>query len=192
MPSGERAGTRRGRGSGFNFQKDSVMTASKTWERLGRPAIRAGVVLVALGPVVAWGLTRPQETPVQPKASVAAAARPADPRALALLAEVAKAYKNLGTYSDDGHFVMAMTIAGKPQKQTLPLKLRFARPNKLDLDAGPVRLVSDGKTMITTVLPLKRYTSEPAPEQIDIETFRRGPSVRSSLAGLREPRCSSC
>src|SRR5208282_2707723 len=41
---------------------------------------------------------------------------------------------------------------------------------------GPVRLVSDGKTMITTVMPLKRYTSAPAPGEINFETFRQGPT----------------
>ncbi len=56
------------------------------------------------------------------------------------------------------------------------MKLTFVRPNKIDLDAGPVRLVSDGKTMTTTVTPLKRYTREPAPKEISFESFRQGPT----------------
>ncbi len=50
---------------------------------------------------------------------------------------MAKAYQDLPAYSDQGEFVIAMTTEGKTQKQALPLKLTFVRPNKLDLDAGP-------------------------------------------------------
>ena len=150
------------------------MTASKRWARLAWPATLAGGLTLAF--ILARTWTRAQETPIQPKASAAASAKPADPKAKALLAEVAKAYKGLSSYADQGQFVMAMTIDGKPQKQTLPLKLTFLRPNKIDFDAGPVRLVSDGKTMTTTVMPLKRYTSQPAPGEINFETFRQGPT----------------
>ena len=150
------------------------MTASKKWARFAWAATLAGGLTLAFGLAMNW--TRAQDTPVQPKARAAAPAKPADPKAKALLAEVAKAYKGLNSYTDEGQFVMAMTVAGKPQKQTLPLKLTFVRPNKMDFDAGPVRLVSDGKTMTTTVIPLKRYTSEPAPGEINFETFRQGPT----------------
>ena len=69
-----------------------------------------------------------------------------------------------------------MTLAGKVQKQSLPLKLTFVRPNKIDLETGAVRLVSDGKTMSTAIIPLKRYTTAPAPAAVDVETFRQGPT----------------
>ncbi len=150
------------------------MTASKRWARLAWPAALAGGLSLAFGLAMCW--SRAQDTPIQPKASAAAPAKPADPKAKALLAEVAKAYKGLNSYTDEGQFVMAMTIGGKPQKQTIPLKLTFVRPNKMDFDAGPVRLVSDGKTLTTTVIPLKRYTSTPAPGEINFETFRQGPT----------------
>jgi thiol-disulfide isomerase/thioredoxin len=150
------------------------MTASKKWARLAWPAMFAGGLTLAFGLAVSW--IRAQDAPIQPKAKAAAPARPADPKAKALLAEVVKAYKGLNSYTDEGQFVMAMTVAGKPQKQTVPLKLTLVRPNKIDLDAGPVRLVSDGKTMTTTVIPLKRYTTDPAPGEINFETFRQGPT----------------
>ncbi len=150
------------------------MTVSNRWARLAWPATVAAGLTLALGLAMIW--TRAQDAPVQPKPAAADTARPADPKAKALLAEVAKAYKGLNSYSDAGQFVMAMTIAGKPQKQTLPMKLTFVRPNKMDLDAGQVRLVSDGKTMTTTVIPLKRYSIAPAPGEINVETFRQGPT----------------
>jgi thiol-disulfide isomerase/thioredoxin len=101
-------------------------------------------------------------------------ARRDDPKARALFEEVAKAYKSLSTYSDKGEFVVAMKIGGKIQKQVIPLKLTFVRPNKIDFDAGAIRIISDGKTLTTAVIPLKRFTTAPSPEKIGFDTFREG------------------
>ncbi len=92
------------------------------------------------------------------------------------LAKVAGAYKALGSYSDQGEFVIAMTLGGKAHRTTRPLHLTFVRPNKVDLEAGPVRLNSDGKTITTVINPLKKYISAPAPEKIGVDTFREGPT----------------
>jgi thiol-disulfide isomerase/thioredoxin len=102
------------------------------------------------------------------------AASPDDSRARTLFGEVAQAYRALSSYSDQGQFVIAMTLGGKARKDVRPLRLTFVRPNKLDLDAGDVRISSDGKTLTTTVVPLKIYASAPAPEAITLETFREG------------------
>ena len=87
-----------------------------------------------------------------------------NPKARALFDQVSKAYKALSSYSDQGEFVMAMTANGKPQKQTVSLKVTLVRPDKVDIDAGLVRLTSDGTTLTTVVVPLKRYTAAKAPE----------------------------
>jgi thiol-disulfide isomerase/thioredoxin len=118
---------------------------------------------------------------------VGAEVKPDDPKARALFDEVAKAYKSLTSYSDQGTFVVSMTIGGRAQKQELPLKLTLVRPNKLDLDGGPVRITSDGKTMTTAVVPLKRYTTAPAPEKIGFETFREGPLGAMLFGGPSAP-----
>jgi thiol-disulfide isomerase/thioredoxin len=99
-----------------------------------------------------------------------------DAAARALFDRVADAYKALTSYSDQGQFVVALTLGGKAQRQVRPLKLTFVRPNKLDLDAGAVRLTCDGKTLTTAIEPLKKYTTAPAPETINIDTFREGPT----------------
>jgi thiol-disulfide isomerase/thioredoxin len=116
-----------------------------------------------------------QNQGAQPTGKPRAAAKPADPRAKALLDEVAQAYRSLTSYTDQGEFVVAMTVSGKPQKQTMPLRLTFVRPNKMDLDAGPVRMVSDGKNLTTAVVPLKRYSTAPSPAEVDFNSFRQGP-----------------
>ncbi len=107
--------------------------------------------------------------------SAQAAAKRDDPQARSLLDEISKAYKSLVAYSDQGQFVVAMTIGGKAAKQATPLKLTFARPNKVDLNAGHVRLTSDGKILTTIVVPLKEITRNPAPREISLDTFREGP-----------------
>lgn len=103
------------------------------------------------------------------------ATKPHDPKAVALFGEVARAYQSLASYSDQGQFVVGMTIAGKKQKQVVPLKLTFVRPNKLDFDAGPIHMTSDGSQLTTVVMPLKRYATTAAPQKIGLETFREGP-----------------
>ena len=105
-----------------------------------------------------------------------------DPKARAIFDEVSKAYKSLSSYTDQGQFVVAMTAAGKSDKQVVPLKVTLVRPNKFEIDTNVVKLTSDGKTLTTSVIPLKRYTAVPAPEKVDIETFREGP-IGAALFG---------
>src|SRR5260370_11368572 len=75
-----------------------------------------------------------------------------------------------------------MQIGGKTQKQLLTLKLTYVRPNKLDFDAGQVRITSDGTTLTTVVIPLKRYMTSPAPPKIGFDTFHEG-SIGAALFG---------
>lgn len=130
-----------------------------------------GMVGVALACVAA--LIPGPSAPAQ-----SAGARPArrDDAAHKQLEQVADAYKALSAYSDHGEFVVAMKLGDKPHRQVRPLRLTFVRPNKLDLDAGAVRLTCDGKTITTVIEPLKKYISAPAPETINVDTFREGPT----------------
>src|SRR3954471_17377470 len=89
-----------------------------------------------------------------------------DPEARQLLAEVARAYQRLDAYSDQGEFVLAATANGKPELERSPLKLSLARPNKVRLDTGAVLVDSDGTTLTTAVVPLKKYTTAPAPKTL--------------------------
>jgi thiol-disulfide isomerase/thioredoxin len=110
-----------------------------------------------------------------------------DPQARALFDEVSRAYKALSSYSDHGQFVVAMKIGEKTQKQVMPLQLTYVRPNKLDLDAGHVRITSDGATVTTAVLPLKRYMTAPAPRKIGLETLAEGPIGAALFGGPAGP-----
>jgi thiol-disulfide isomerase/thioredoxin len=54
------------------------------------------------------------------------------------------------------------------------MKLTLVRPNKLDVDTEIVHITSDGTTLTTSVVPLKRYTTTQAPQKIGLDTFREG------------------
>ena len=98
----------------------------------------------------------------------------------------------LVAYSDQGQFVVAMTIGGKATKQATPMKLTFVRPNKVDLDAGHVRLTSDGKTLTTIVVPLKEVHDDPRAREISLDTFREGPDRGDPLRRAQPARRCPC
>src|SRR5262245_48869519 len=134
--------------------------------RSDRTMWRVGLVVAAVG----LGETASAQSGGAPSP------RADDAAARALFDRVGDAYKAPTSYSDQGHFVVALTLGGKAHRQVRPLKLTFVRPNKLDLDAGAVRLISDGQTLTTAIEPLKKYVTAPAPGTITIDTFREGPT----------------
>jgi thiol-disulfide isomerase/thioredoxin len=107
-------------------------------------------------------------------ADPAPAPAPADPKARQLFDDIIKAYKAVTAYADQGKFVFDLSDNGKAVSQSTPLKLTLVRPNKVDFDAGLVRMVSDGKTLTTTVVPFKKYITTDAPKTITFDTFRQG------------------
>ncbi len=110
-----------------------------------------------------------------------------NPKARALFDQVAGAYKALKSYSDKGEFILAFKVGDKLEKQVLPMKMTFTRPNKLDFDLGQVRITSDGTTMTTAVAPLKRYSTAPAPKVLGIDAFREGPVGAMIFGGPAGP-----
>ncbi|WP_337175781.1 TlpA disulfide reductase family protein [Paludisphaera sp.] len=138
-----------------------------------RARARFSGIVGAAGLLLVWGLVAAAQDPQPPADQPKEKAD--DPKAAALLGEVAKAYQALEGYSDQGRFVVDMTVGGRPQKQEMPLNLTFARPNKLSLDAGPVKLVSDGETITTAIEPIKKYVAGPAPKEVSLDVFREGP-----------------
>jgi thiol-disulfide isomerase/thioredoxin len=153
-----------------------MFLSRQTWPRQNRVirAATAGALVLGLGLSTLARAQAPETKTLELKTGGPERKRD-DPKARAVFDEVTKAYKELTSYSDQGQFVIAMSIGGKPQKQVQPLKLTLVRPNKLEMDAGQVKITSDGKTLTTAVVPLKRYSTTAAPEKFGIETFREGP-----------------
>ena len=85
---------------------------------------------------------------------------PADPQdaaARALFNEVVAAYKALDSYADKGTFGVEVTIDGRPIRDRRPMSLAFARPGKIALDAGDVKLFGDGESLATVIVPDRTY-----------------------------------
>jgi thiol-disulfide isomerase/thioredoxin len=145
-------------------------------KRASRPH-RTRLFAVAPTLALAMGLCVVSETGAQtPDARTSTpAAKADDPKARALFDEVRKAYQSLSSYSDNGRYVIAMTIDGATRKQETPMRLTLVRPNKFDFDTGAVRVVCDGTKLTTAAMPLKRVATEPAPQRIEFENFRQGP-----------------
>ncbi len=108
---------------------------------------------------------------------------PVDPAALSLLKEVVSAYAALPAYVDHGEYVSTLKIGGDTKTQRSPVRVAFVRPDKIAVDTGVARLVSDGKTLTTVTTTLKTYETQAAPKSISFNTlFTAGP-VGSALFG---------
>lgn len=90
-----------------------------------------------------------------------------DAEARRLFNEVLKVYKALDAYADHGTFAIELKVDGTPRREARPMSLAFGRPDKIALDAGDVRLVGDGATLATVIVPDKKYmvskSATPAP-----------------------------
>ena len=97
------------------------------------------------------------------------------PEARRLIDEVAKTYKGLAGYADEGSFAAKMTIDGKSRDQVTPVKIAFERPNKIAVDAGSIRFLGDGKTLTTVLAATRKYFDLPAPENLTPRVVNDGP-----------------
>ncbi len=125
--------------------------------------------------------------PVLCVAGIAAAEDRVDPAARKSLDEVVAAYKGLSSYEDHGTLTIAGTIDGRAERHSWPLAFRLQRPGRLALDAGEVRLVSDGKTVLTVIASTQRFLTEPAPERLNLAMITEGPAGAMILGGPGGP-----
>ena len=109
-----------------------------------------------------------------------------DPEAKTRFEQTAAAYKLLAHYEDRGTFRRTIRLAERERAENAPLSLKFARPAKIVLEAGEVRVVADGKTVTTILVPTKRYlTSQSA--SLDVTAIADGPAGAILLGGATGP-----
>jgi thiol-disulfide isomerase/thioredoxin len=113
--------------------------------------------------------------PIGPLLAALPAEPEIDPAARQLLEATAQAYHALTAYTDHGSVQLAMAIEGRPFQQSLPLALTFARPNKLVIDAGSLRLTCDGTKLTTANSALKTFNVTPAPAKLSLDTLIDNP-----------------
>jgi thiol-disulfide isomerase/thioredoxin len=142
-------------------------------ERL--PRVEASNRAIVFSLSLALGLSASVNAQTVELKTVEPGVRKENPKARGLFEKVANSYKTLNFYADKGEFILALRVGGKVQRQVLPMNMTFARPNKIDFDAGQVRIKSDGTTLTTADLALKRYMVTPAPKTLGIDAFREGP-----------------
>ncbi len=80
-----------------------------------------------------------------------------DAEARALFLEVVGAYRALDAYDDQGTFTVEVSVDGRNIRDRRPMRLGFARPGKIALDAGDVKLVGDGQSLATVIVPDRTY-----------------------------------
>ena len=138
--------------------------------------IRAAFSLVCL----LFGVTASASSPDDP------AWTRADPEAKTRFEQTSEAYKALASYEDRGSFHRTLRLAGRERVENSPLSLKVTRPAKIALDAGEVRLLGDGKTLTTVLVPTKRYLTTPS-TGLDATTIADGPAGAVLLGGATGP-----
>jgi hypothetical protein len=111
-----------------------------------------------------------------------------DPSARAFLAKVARNYRSLNAYGDDGVFTFTLKSGGKSVARSFPIPFQFVRPNQFAVDCGTLGVVSDGRT-VTVINFFKQYriklkVSETLSTSGDPGLVKRSP-VNVTLDGFR-------
>jgi thiol-disulfide isomerase/thioredoxin len=106
------------------------------------------------------------------------------PEAKARLDALIAAYRALPSYADQGEVALVVKVGDRELKQTQKASIAFTKPNKLDVQTNLIRLLSDGKNVTTSVLPLKKYCVTPLPKKFAESTLRGGPLGAVEFGGL--------
>ena len=93
----------------------------------------------------------------------------------------------LAHYEDRGSFRRTIRLAGRERVEVAPMSYRFARPGKLVLDTGEVRVMSDGKTITTILVPTKRFLTAPSSSGLDATAIADGSAGAILLGGAGGP-----
>jgi hypothetical protein len=109
-------------------------------------------------------------------------------RAQRLIDDVIKVYEALPAYVDYGQESCVTRFRGKRRKQTSPVSLAFARPNRLALRCAETEIVCDGKQLSIAWNPFRRFIEIKAPESIGFSTFDyRMDEVTRQVAAWGDP-----
>ncbi|HEV3121624.1 MAG TPA: hypothetical protein VGY53_06965, partial [Isosphaeraceae bacterium] len=113
-----------------------------------------------------------------------------EPKARALLEEVAKAYQALDAYEDHGslrgELVVAKRIGNSVQvgqtQRTTKRSLAFSRPNKLRIQLDNITVYCDGKKVTSVLIPPKKYAEAPVPDRVDTQELVKVAGARAPVA----------
>jgi thiol-disulfide isomerase/thioredoxin len=106
------------------------------------------------------------------------------PEAKARLDALIASYRALPHYADQGEVTLVVKVGDRELKQVQKASIAFSRPNKLDVQTDLMRLLSDGKNVTTSVVPLKKYHVTRLPKKFAESTLRGGPLGAVEFGGL--------
>jgi len=85
------------------------------------------------------------------------------------LERLASTYGQMDFYSDEGILERVYVVDGERIERAEPYRLRFARPDRLELRTPTARFVSDGETLLTIVQPAGYVERRSAPDAIGVD-----------------------
>ncbi|WP_435010453.1 LolA family protein [Tundrisphaera lichenicola] len=97
------------------------------------------------------------------------------PEARSRLDALIAAYRALPAYADQGEVALVVKVGDRALTQSRKASVAFARPNRLDVRTDFVRVVSDGTSLTSIVVPLKSFQTVPVPSKFTESSLRGGP-----------------
>jgi len=125
--------------------------------------------------LVAWASPSLAESPKGPGVEGEAKAR---------LDALIASYRALPGYFDHGRTTLVVKVGEKELRQEQEASVAFVRPNKVDVRSGLVRVVGDGTTLTTVVVPLKTVQAIPSPRTLVETVLRGGPLGSIEFGGM--------
>ncbi len=134
-------------------------------------SVIAGLVGLALVAPLVEGADGPKAPPIAPEDK-------------ARLDALIGAYRALPSYADQGTLKLAVVVGGRRVETTQKASVAFVRPKQVDIQTDLVRVVCDGSTLTTVVVPLKTYQATPAPKKLAESILRGGPLGAVEFGGV--------
>lgn len=104
------------------------------------------------------------------------------PRPRAVLDDMARAYREATTYADDARVLVRITSDGRSTERTIPLRVAFARPDRIRIEAYDARIVSAEDTLFAAVGGVPgQVLSAPLSGALDLEGLFADDVVRVTL-----------
>jgi len=94
-----------------------------------------------------------------------------DAEAMKRLDALISRYKSLDAYEDHGVLRIHSTIRGVDATEEFPSSILLARPGRLSVDLGESRLITDGKSLTSVIVPTKSYLVTPAPRALSLSSI---------------------
>jgi len=99
-----------------------------------------------------------------------------------VLDELARTYRTATTYTDDARVTVQVTRDGRMTERTTPLRVAFARPDRIRIEAYDARIVCTSDTLLAAVGGVPgQVLATPLPGRLDLEQLFADDVLRATL-----------